>query len=188
MKPKDNALEISNPRLLSAVYYSLLAIIVTIMLDVLIFALGMEKLLPIYKAIFLAVTVAALSAALFGKRIIQSPTPYHMRVFLWGFFMVILALPIYDLGLVYFIQEYHPAKFAHATGYVLLQLYLFVLIYSFIIVGLWLAILSGFAAIYLRGHVVSYILQATYQRPKRLHEVTIDSRKKNPHADNKKSN
>ena len=77
-------------------------------------------------------------------------------------------------------------QFAHASLNDLLELYLFVLIYSFIMAGLWLAIRSGIAAIYLRGHVVYYILQSTYQRPERLHEVTIDSSKNNIDTDHTK--
>ena len=186
MKKKDQALEISNPRLLTAVYYGLLAIIATIALDTFLFALGIEKILPIFKAILLAVVVAACGGALFGERIVHCKKPYRYRVFLSGFFMVILALPLYDIGLVYLLKEYHPMPFAHASLNDLLELYLFVLIYSFIMAGLWLAILSGIAAIYLRGHVVYYILQSTYQRPERLHEVTIDSSKNSIDTDDTK--
>ena len=175
MIKKDEAIELSNPRLLTGIYYGLLAIIATIMMDSLLFALGIEKILPIFKAILLAVIIASLSGALFGKRIVHSKKPFKTRVFLWGFFMVLVAMPIYDLGLVYLLIEAHPMQFAHANYNDILNLYLFVFIYSFIMAGVWLAILSGVAAIYLRGHVVYYILQSSYQQPERLHKDKIDS-------------
>ena len=180
---KDDALTLSNPRLLSAAYFGVLAIIVTIALDTLIFAIGAEKIMPAFKAILLAVSLAACSGALFGERIVHCESPYRKRVFLWGFLMVIVALPIYDLGLIYLLQEYHPTQFVQASFQDILGLYLFVFIYSFILAGLWLAILSGLAAIYLRGHVVYYILQSTYKRPEHTHEVMIDSSEKNINSD-----
>jgi hypothetical protein len=55
---------------------------------------------------------------------------------------------------------------------------LFVLLYSFILAGVWLAIVAGLAAVYLRGHIVYYILQSQNQRPQHLDEMKIDSEKK----------
>ena len=176
-KQKDEALSISNPRLLTAVYFSLLAIVVTIIIDTLLYSIGIEQLLPISKAIFLSVIVAACFGALFGKRIIYSEKPFHQRVFFWAFLMVIVALPIYNLGFIFLLKENHAALFAHATFSHLLYLYLFVLLYSFILAGVWLAIIAGLAAVYLRGHVVYYILQSQYKRRKGPDEVEIDSKK-----------
>ena len=47
-----------------------------------------------------------------------------------------------------------------------MYLYLFVLAYSFILAGIWLAIAAGLAAMYLRGYLEYYILQSLYQRRK----------------------
>lgn len=175
---QDEALKISNPRLLTAVYFSLLAIVMTILLDVIFYALGVEQILPIYKAIFLAVIIAACFGALFGRRIILSEKPYTKHAFLWAFVMVITALPVYNLGLLYLLKENHASLFANATIEHLVYLYLFVLLYSFILAGIWLAIIAGLAAIYLRKHVVYYILQSKQRRePEHSSEVTIDSEK-----------
>ena len=179
MKKTEQTLEFSNPRLLAAVYYGVLAIIATIILDSFLFVLGAEKILPIFKAILLAVFVAACFGALFGKRIVLSKEPYRKHVFLWGFFMVIVALPVYDLGLIYLLKDYHPTLFLNASLRILIEFYLMILIYSFIMAGLWLALFSGIAALYLRGHLVYYILQSTNQRPRRLQELKIDLKKKN---------
>jgi len=179
-KQRDEALSISNPRLLTAVYFSLLAIIATIIIDTLLYSIGIEQLLPISKAIFLAVMVAACFGALFGKRILYSEKPYFKHTFFWAFLMVIVALPFYNVGFVFLLKENHASLFNHATLSHLIYLYLFVLLYSFILAGVWLAIVAGLAAIYLRARVVYYILQSQEQNPKRKHpnEIKIDHKEK----------
>lgn len=179
-KQRDEALSISNPRLLTAVYFSLLAIVATIFIDTLLYAIGIEQLLPISKAIFLSVIMAACFGALFGKRIIYSEKPYYRHTFFWAFLMVIVALPFYNFGFLFLLKENHSTLFAHATLSHLVYLYLFVSLYSFILAGVWLAIVAGLAAIYLRGHIVYYILQSQEQHPQRKNpgEVKID-RKEN---------
>ncbi len=174
---QDDALTLPNPRLLTAVYFSLLAIIVTIVMDLLLYAIGVEQFLPISKAIFLSVIVAACFGALFGKRIILTEKPYIKHTFLWACLMVITALPFYNIGFIYLLQENHASLFAHATMMNFVYLYLFVLLYSFILAGVWLAIIAGLAAIYLRKHLVYYILQSKQQsqEPEHSDEATIDS-------------
>ncbi len=166
MKTQDEALAISNPRLLSAVYFGLLSIIATIALDTALYALGVEKLLPIAKATFLAVVVAACFGALFGKRIVLSRKPYYQHVFLWAFIMVLSGLPVYSMGFLYFLKDMHADWFTPVTLTHLVFLYLLVLAYGFILVGVWLAVIAGFAAMYLRGYLVYYILQSQYQQHK----------------------
>ena len=178
MSTQDEALTISNPRLLSAVYFSLLSIIVTIGLDTLLYALGVKQFMPISKAIFLSVVVAAIFGALFGKRIIHSEKPYRGHVFLWAFLMVILSLPVYNVGFLYLIREHHTELFSTASIGHLLYLYLFVLGYSFILAGVWVAIAAGLAAIYLRSHVVYYILQSQYKRRRNSDTSTKGSQNK----------
>lgn len=164
MTKHDEALTLSNPRLLAAVYFSLLAIIATLAIDTALYILGVEQFLPISKEIFLAVIVAASFGALFGKRIVHSQQPYRKHVFFWAFLMVIAALPVYNLGFIYLLKETHASLFAEATLTHIIYLYLFVLGYSFILAGVWLAILAGLAALYLRGYLEYYILQSLYQR------------------------
>ena len=167
MDTKDEVFAISNPRLLSAVYFSLLAIIVTIAIDMVVYALGIKQFLPIATEIFLAVIVAACFGALFGKRIIYSSLPNHKKVFFWAFLMVLAGFPLYSFGFFLFLQHYQPALFDHATLAHLAYLYLLVLFYSFILAGLWFAIIAGLAAIYLRKHLVYYVVQSLNQRRRR---------------------
>ncbi len=166
MIKQDEALAISNPRLLAAVYFSLLAVIITLSLDTLLYLLGVKQLLPISEAIILAVLVSALFGALFGEKIIHSENPYYKHAFLWAFLMVLVAFPFYNLGFVYLMTTHQSASFTHATFQSLVYFYLFVLTYSFVLIGVWLAIIAGFAALYLRGYIVYFILHSQYQRRK----------------------
>lgn len=109
---EEEALTLSNPRLLSAIYFSLLAIIATIILDTVIYALGVEQLLPVFQGILLAVIIAAIFGALFGEKIVHSKKPYRMRVFWLAFFMVLVALPVYDLGFLFLFKYHHEAHLA----------------------------------------------------------------------------
>lgn len=97
MRKDDEALSISNPRLLSAVYFGLLSIVATVIFDAIFYAFGVTQLLPAFQAILLAVIMASCFGALFGQRIIRTQKPYRRRAFLWGFVMVLAALPIYAL-------------------------------------------------------------------------------------------
>ena len=175
MSTYDEALTISNPRLLTAVYFSLLAIIATLTIEVILYALGVEQLLPTGKAIVLAVVVASIFGALFGERIVHSEKPYHKHVFLWAFVMVIVALPFYNLGFIYLYKDHHAHLFAEATVKHIVYLYLLVLVYSFILAGVWLAIFAGLAALYLRGYLVYYLLHSLYQDRKKPQVKRIDN-------------
>ncbi|MCP0913106.1 MULTISPECIES: hypothetical protein [Legionella] len=164
MNEQDEALTLSNPRLLSAIYFSLLAIIATIVLDTIFYALGVEQVLPLYQGILLAVLVAAIFGALFGKLIVYSTAPYRTHAFWWAVLMVLVALPVYDLGLLYLLSSQGRSLFTEANAAELIYLYFFLLFYSLILVGIWLALLAGVAAIYLRGFLVYYLLQSLYER------------------------
>ena len=136
--------------------------------------------MSVSQEIILAVVIAACFGALFGRRIVHCEKPYRNRAFLWGFLMVLAALPVYTFGFLYMIRETHAALIAHSSFSHLVHLYLFVLFYSFILVGVWLAIMAGVAAIYLRGHVVYFILQSQHQRRRRapIDTSTKDSKNK----------
>lgn len=161
---KDEALDISNPRMLSAIYFSLLAIIATILLDTVFYTLGVEQLLPIFKSIILAVVIAAGFGALFGKRIIYSQKPYKNKAFWWAFLMVISALPVYTLGFMLFLHHHHPDLFHGAAMLSIISMYFIVLLYGFLLAGFWFALIAGVAAIYLRGHLVYHLLNSLYVR------------------------
>lgn len=163
MKKMDEALSLPNPRLLTAIYFSLLAVIATLSIDTLLYWMGVIQFVTVSDEIMLGVLVAGCFGALFGERIVHSPKPYGMHVFLWAFLMAIIALPIYNIGFLYLMKENHAEFFKQITIEHILSLYLFVSVYSFILAGVWLAILAGFAALFLRGYLVYYIKHSLYK-------------------------
>lgn len=164
MTSKDEAINISNPRLLSAIYFALLAIIANLIIDTLLYNLGVQLLMPTFKALLLAAGVAGIFGALFGKKIICCPYPFKKRVFGWAFLMVIIALPFHTLGFLLFFQDSHAHLFDDASIVHLLGMYFLVLFYSFILFGFWLALFAGIAAIYLRGRLIYYFQRALYEK------------------------
>ncbi len=172
----DEALTLSNPRLLTAAYFSLLAIIVTIAIDTLLYSLGINLMLPLYKSNILAVVVAGCFGALFGKLIVHSEKPYKKHAFWWGVLMVILAVPVYNLGFLLLLAGQHSALFVDATLIHLVYLYFVALLYSYVLAGLWMAVLAGLAAMYLRGYLVYYLLKTIYVRRKSPQDKVIRNR------------
>lgn len=171
MKPQDEALGISNPRLLSAGYFVLLAIIATVILDLLMYSVGIEKILPPFEAILLAVVVAGCFGALFAKKIIYCTKPYRRKAFFWGVVMVFAALPVYDLLFFFLFRGHHPHAFEGSNFNNSVVTYFLILLYSFLFVGIWLAIAAGLAAIYLRRHLVyDILLHSKYDRKLKLKE------------------
>jgi hypothetical protein len=76
--------------------------------------------------------------------------------------MVIASLPVFVLGLVFFMKEENSNLLSIAQMHNLIYFYLYVLAYSYILFGIVLAIGAGIAAMYLRGQLV-YDLMATYK-------------------------
>jgi hypothetical protein len=180
MRIKDEALTISNPRLLSAAYFALLAVIATIIIDTLLFAFGVEQILPTFQLVSLSAILAGCFGAIFGEKIVHCQKPYRYKTFSWGFIMVLAALPFYSLFFLYLFSRHHQQILSGLSFGSLLELYLFVVLYSFLLFGLWLAIAAGLAAIFLRGHLVYDILDSKNERRKSSpQKKTLGSKEKN---------
>jgi len=108
MSKKDLAMQITNARLISCVYFALLAVVATIIIDTFLYILGVDELIPTFWAVILATIIAAIFGALFGEKIIHVEKKYLSNSFKWGFLMVLAALPVYDLGFFFLIQHHHP--------------------------------------------------------------------------------
>lgn len=158
MKKQDPALTISNPRLLAAIYFGLLSVVGTILIDAFLSLIGIDRFIPVFQAIILGVVVAGATGALFGKHIVHCKKPYKAKTFWLGFIMVIASLPIFDLGLMYFMTQENPAIAASYQIQSMVYFYLFILAYSYVLFGIALAVASGFAAMYLRSQLVYDIL------------------------------
>lgn len=163
MKSSDPALTFSNPRLLAAIYFGLLSVVGTILINAFLTSIGFEEIIPIFQAVLLGMVVAAGTGAIFGEKIIHCKKPYHHKPFWIGFSMVIASLPIFCLGLVFFMKEDNSALFSVAKFHDLVLFYLVALAYSYILFGFVLAVASGLAAMYLRKRLV-YDVMHTHER------------------------
>lgn len=183
MKKLDPALTISNPRILAAIYFGLLSVVGTILINAFLTSVGVEEIIPIFQAIILGMIVASCTGALFGEHIVHCKKPYKTKTFWLGFTMVIASLPIFDLGLLLLMSEANAKLFSIAKFRDLVHFYLVILAYSYILFGFVLAILSGLAAMYLRGQLVYDILH-TQEKRKRVTKSVLAKRKTaHPHKE-----
>lgn len=183
MKKQDPALTISNPRLLAAIYFGLLSVVGTILINAFLTTIGIEELIPVFQSIILGVIVASSTGAIFGESVVHCKKPYKAKTFWLGFIMVIASLPVFDLGLVLLMDEAHSSLFATVKFHSMVYLYLVVLVYSYILFGFLLAIASGIAAMYLRGQLVYDILHTDERRKQRRVKKQADAKVKSeePH-------
>jgi len=99
MKDYDQALHFSNPRLLCAIYFGVLSVVGTVLIDAFLTLLGIEELVPLYQSVILGMVISSATGALCGKVLIHSRKPFISKVFAIGFFMVLGSLPIFTLSL-----------------------------------------------------------------------------------------
>lgn len=168
MKTQDPALHFSNPHLLGAIYFGLLSVVATILIDAFLILIGIEEIVPLFQAVLVGMVVASITGALFGKQIIHCPKPYVAKTFWTGFFMVILSLPFFALGLVFFMDPSEIGLFSITSFKDLAYSYLVVLAYSYVLFGILLAVAAGCAALYLRGWLVYDILHTDKRKSMRL--------------------
>jgi hypothetical protein len=168
MKKNDPALSLSNPRLLAAAYYGLLSVVGTILIDVLLTSLGIMEVIPLFRTIILGMVVASVTGAIFGELIVHCPEPYKVKTFSLGFLMVLISLPFFDLGMMFFMEEVEKpiARITNFHDFILT--YLAVLGYSYLLFGFLLAIAAGLASMYLRGFFIYQILHTDKRRSHRL--------------------
>jgi len=153
-------LDSQNARILTAVYFGLLAVVFTLLLDATIYALGMPQLIPLFEGTLLAMFVASVFGFLYGEKIINTPKPFAAKVFLSGFLMTLSALPFYILGFTFFYLFNHPDFIINFTILTFFRAYMFILIYGLLLVGVWLALIAGLAALYLRSRISYYVVES----------------------------
>lgn len=154
---RDRALKIGNARMLCGMYYALLAVVFTLSLDAVLYALGVSQMIPLFAGTLVAMFIAWVFGFIFGERIIHAKAPYKARVFGLGLLKTFCALPFYDLGFLWFYLQANPGLWASLGVGGLVHLYGKIIIFSLSLIGIWLAILSGLAALYLRSYLVYYI-------------------------------
>ena len=170
MNNQDPAVTCSNPRLISAIYFGLLSVVGTVLINAFLTSIGIKEIIPIFEAVILGMVIASCTGAIMGEKIIHCPTPYKAKTFLFGFSMVIASLPIFDLGLLLFMIKEGSSLLPIAQIKNMIYFYLYILAYSYILFGIVLAIGSGLAAMYLRGQLV-YDILSTYQPKEKISKL-----------------
>lgn len=177
MKKHDLALTCPNPRIISAIYFGLLSVVGTILIDAFLTTLGVKERVPLFFAIILGMIVSSIAGGLMGDRLIHSITPYKLKAFMIGFLMVILSLPFFALGLFLMMKQGETTTIS-TTPTSQLYYYFYVLLHSYLYFGILLAIGSGFAAMYLRGSLV-YDILSTYQSKNKITKLPDSPMEKN---------
>lgn len=182
MKKQDPALTLSNPRLLAAIYFGLLSVVGTILINAFLTSIGVEEIIPVFESVLLGMIVASITGAIFGESIVHCKKPYKAKTFWLGFTMVIASLPVFTLALIFLMREENAQLYSVATFRDMVHFYLIVLAYSYILFGILLAIASGLAAMYLRGQLVYDILHTNEERRRRVPKpVSLKDKEERPH-------
>lgn len=153
IKAKPMEEPIDNPRMISAIYFTLLSFFVISLIQLLLVCFGAKDTISLFTNYSIGLPIAAILGALFGRAIIMSRPPYKLKCFLLGVLITIIALLAYDFLLMFYLKNVTIRVVALGNmkpnkDYVL---YLFLVIYTFILIGSWLSILMGSASIYLRS-------------------------------------
>ena len=159
MRQKNLSMQIiHNAHLITSVYSGVLAIGFTIIVDHFLDFLG-AHLIPTLWSVILAFVVATIFGAMFGNKIVRIEKHYASQSFCWGVLMVIVALPVYALGISILMHFHHEISFTDRPMEELFRLYGIVLYYSLILVAWWLPLVGGVAAMSLYSLVQKLILK-----------------------------
>lgn len=140
-----------SPRIIAAIFYTIISLLATILVQLMLHGFGMGELIPWHYSLLLTPPIAWCSAWCFGRLIIFGKSRRKLLCFFWGVCVVLVSLPLYDLCLLFLLRHIHPSMYrAGESLAAYFQLYLMMVCYSLILIGSWLALLSGFAALYLR--------------------------------------
>lgn len=165
MKRGQHEFHFSEPHIVSAVYFGILAAVASILTFYYLKTIGLDELLPLTQISLLAGALGALFGSFFAKAILRSS---RKDAFIFGLFMILAALPVYNLFLIILMKHHHTDAFQGAHLHHLIGMYFIMLLYSVILVGLWLAPAAGFAAMFLRGNVVDHWLHWKEQQNQTL--------------------
>jgi hypothetical protein len=163
----------------TGVYYAFLSIMITLVIQSTLYAFGISGVIPFFQGLLLALVIAFCFGVLFGKLIVKTTSPFRVKCFLWGVILILTSLPFYALGLTFLFYNYHPSVFGNVSSFGQYGLIYVVTLAYCAIVGVFLAILSGMAAIYLRSTLYpGYLAFINKQEQKNTNDL------KNTHDNN----
>ena len=145
-------------RVTSAIYFVLISIPITVIIQFLLYQANMSGLLSVAVSLLLSVLLAYALGWSFGKVILDTTAPYKLKCFLLGILYCLCFVFIYDVFLV-FLLDYKDFTINNQQPGIssYLVAYLYILIYSLITVASWLSILMGLATVYLRRRFIKQL-------------------------------
>jgi len=153
---------INSPRTITATFYAFLSLMAAILYQFGQLWVNPNLKIPLLPGLLLAVILALCCGALLGKRICQANS--RTQCFLYGVALSLLFLFFYDFLLLFFIKEIPSnLNIVNNSFKGSFAFYCYVLIYSFMIFGSWLCMLSGLAALYLKNNYI-FISNGIYQK------------------------
>lgn len=159
--------KLSSSRWLAIYYYTFFGILAVLITKAGMFALRFHEFLPLLPSLLTALVLSVLIGALLGPSIIETPPPYKLRCFLIGFFSVIVAIPLFDLGILFSFHYYHPSLFETTSDLNRhIAVYVFLLIFSYIPTGILYALVNAYLTIYLRHRFAPQIAENQRLRAK----------------------
>ncbi len=106
--------------------------------------IGLGDLLPTQQSLILAIIIAMGLGFIKSKTITKVNISYK-KAFLIGMGLFLVILPLFDIGAIFMMQnQFHGTSTFTTKWSEYFTLYLFIVIYSFIFVGSWLSVISGF--------------------------------------------
>lgn len=170
MDKKKSIMEekLPSPALFSAIYFSVLSAILTLLIQLTISSTGFKQVAPFFLSLLLGMFVAFIFGGLYGKCIINARPPFKLRSFLYGVALFLTAFPFYALGFMFIVKHYQADTYVIANNFhAYLAFYLYILNFTFFLLGSWLCILCGFASLYLRAKLIPHFL--AFQKKQAAH-------------------
>lgn len=135
---------ISKQKNIAIIYMLTFSIITTILALSSLSLIGLGNLLPTQQSLFLAISIAVGLGFIKSKTINLNNISYK-KAFLIGVGLFLLLLPLFDIGAIFMMKnQFHGTNTFNTKWSEYFTLYVFIVIYSFIFVGSWLSIISGF--------------------------------------------
>lgn len=144
-----------NNRLYTLIFTSGLAVLSTSVVLLFFYTVGLHGVLPVLPSYLLAIAISIIWGLVFHKQILKHKSKTHS--FLLGVILLLLSLPLFDLGAIYFIKDqFQGTQLFHANLSEYVTLYVMIVIYSVIFIGSWLSVLCGLASMILRHHLILF--------------------------------
>ena len=139
-----NKFIINTQQVMACLYMLIFSLICTCLALLALSSIGLSGLLPFDKSLLLS-SFLGLCLGLIKTKSLTHVHLSHKRAFILGLTLFLLILPLFDIGAVFMMKnQFHGTISFHDKITEYLTLYVVILIYSFLFIGSWLSLISGF--------------------------------------------